>query len=431
MKHTAEVHFRVIDHGIFLPIARRLAREGRKVTYWTPHEKAFPTVRDVIGDGFDDIERVKSIWQDKDSVDCWVFCDVGFSGEQRELLSQGKIVWGPRDADSLEIYRGKFLETLVTTDLKVPPYVKIVGMEALRDHLRDKQEKYIKISQFRGDWETLHWRDWEQDELELDARAVKLGPFKELLSYYVCDQIDAEIEDGCDTYCVDGKFPSTIIHGVECKDRAYLGTFQRLADLPEEVRCVNDAFGPILGGYGYRAFFSSEVRITKDKESYFTDPTLRAGSPPSQVMCEMIGNLGEIIWKGAQGELVEPEQEYRFGVQALLCVEAGRESWRTLTIPDEIEQWAKFGFCSKIGDQLCFPPDPNSASGDIGWLLGVGNTPGAAIEHLKKNVEQLPCGVACEFPALAELIREVDEAEKEGMEFTDKPMPDPAIVIEK
>lgn len=429
MKSPSELHLRVIDKGIFLPIARRLAREVGKVSYWTPHEKAFPTVRDCIGDGFPDVERVYSEWKDKDSVDCWCFFDIGFDGMQQELLSQGRIVWGARNGDFLEINRGKFLDSLKASSLEVPPHTKVVGMDALRDHLRDKEDKFIKISRFRGDWETMHWRDWRQDESELDARSVKLGPWKEVITFYVCDKIETEIEDGADMWCIDGKFPSVVVHGMEAKDKAYLGTFQKYDDLPEELRRVSDAYGPILAGYDYRSFFSTEVRITEERRSYFIDPTLRAGSPPSQVMCEMIGNLGDIIWRGAQGEVVDPEPSAKFGVQALLCVKGDRMTWRTVDFPPELDQWVKCGFCTQIGGRTCFPPDPEATAGEIGWLVGVGDTAENAINHLRQNADMLPCGVHAEFDSIADLLKEVEEAEKKGMEFSDQPMPEPEIIL--
>lgn len=431
MKKIDEVTAVVVDHGLFIPIARRLAKEMRRVYYFSPWDKAFPSVKDAVGDGFNDIERVDSVWKVKNECDLFIFPDIGFSEMQQELISQGKIVWGARNADSLETSRGKFLKALESTNLPVPPYKKVVGMESLREYLRDREDQWIKISKFRGDWETLHFRDWRQDEMELDARGVKLGPWKDVIPFYVFENIDTEIEDGCDTYCIDGQFPSVVIHGVECKDKAYLGTFQKMEDLPEEVRCVNDEFGPILAGYGYRSFFSSEVRITKDGKSYFIDPTLRAGSPPSQVMTEMIGNYSEVIWRGANGELVDPEQEYRFGVQAMVCVKGGRHDWKTVEIPDELDQWFKAGFCSKIDGRLCFPPDKEETGGDIGWLLGVGNTAKEAIEHIKHNANQLPCGVTCDFSPIADLLKEVDEAEKSGMEFSEQTMPKPEIVLEE
>lgn len=428
--NASEITCVVADHGLFLPVARRLARDFKKVFYWTPHEKAFPSVQDMIGDGFPDIERVDSVWEVKDECQLFVFPDVGFSPMQKELLSQGKSVWGARDADRLEISRGKFLKALAATYLPVPVFDAIRGMTALRDHLEPLDDKYVKISRFRGDCETFHYRDWGSDEATLDALAVKLGPWKEEIVFYVLDPIETDIEDGCDAYCIDGKWPSLVIHGMEMKDKAYIGTFQKFDDLPDEVRVVNEAFAPILAQYQYRSFFSTEVRITKDGESYFIDPTCRAGSPPSQIMCEMIGNLGEIIWSGANGELVEPEPVSKFGVQALICAKGDKTAWRTIEFPDELDQWVKFGNCCKIKGRLCFPPDAGRDGNEIGWLVGIGDTMDDAINSLKEHSEELPDGVTCDYSVLADLLKEINEAEGKGMEFSEQPIPEPSSILE-
>lgn len=432
MKDISDVTAIVVDHGIFLPIALRLARDFKKVFYFSPHESAFPRVRDVVGDGFPEIQRVRSIWEVIQECDMACFPDIGFRDEQEELIRQGFPVWGPRSGYKLEESRFQFIRALGSTNLEMPPHTIVTGMEALREHLRNQEDKYVKVSKFRGDWETLHWRDWGQDEMELDARSVKLGPWKDVISFYVFDKIDTQIEDGCDTFCIDGQFPSIVIHGQEAKDKAYLGTFQKADELPEQLRQVNAEFGPILAGYEYRSFFSSEVRITEDdNKGYFIDPTMRAGSPPSQVMCEMIGNLGEIIWSGANGILVEPQPASKFGVQAMLAFCSDRNSWRTFDVPSELERWVKCGFCSKINGRLCFPPDETMMHGEFGWLVGIGDTAEEAIEHLKDNASKLPDGVHCEFSSIADLINEVKSANETVSTFTEEPMPDPSIVLEK
>lgn len=426
----SSAHFRVVDHGLFLPLARRLARDSYRVTYYTPDESPFPTVRDAIGDGFPEIERVSSIWYKKDRVDCYVFPDVGFADEQAELIQQGFPVWGAMDADKLETYKPRFITALASSGLPMPKFESFKGMTALKDYLKDKEDKYIKISRYRGDWETMHFINWAQCEGELDFRSVRLGPWKEQITFYVFDPIQTEIEDGCDSYCVDGQFPSLIIHGMESKDKAYLGAFQKMADLPEEVRCVNEAFAPILGSYDYRSFFSTEVRITPDGESYFIDPTCRAGSPPSQVMCEMIDNLGEIIVEGANGRLVEPVPYAKFGVQALVTMPNDKRAFRSLEISDEIDRWFKAGHCSKIGKATVFTPDPENHFDGVGWMVGVGDRIGEALRHLRHNIDLLPDGCCCEYEATADLLKEVIAAEEAGMKFTDQPVPDPATVLE-
>jgi len=429
-KKTGDVTALVVDHGIFLPVARRLSRDFKKVYYYTPNERAFPTVNDLIGDGFPDIERVSTIWEHFEEIDVFVFCDIGFSKLQTYLLKLGKRVWGSRTGDIFEVSRGNFLKELKTTTLPVPPCKEIIGMTALKSHLISQKNKFIKLSKFRKDWETLHWRDWEQDESELDWRSVKLGPWKERLHFFVFDPIDTDIEDGVDTYCIDGQWPSLVIHGMEAKDKAFLAAFQKFEELPEEMKIVNEEIAPILKKHGYRNFFSTEVRITKDGKSFLIDPCCRAGSPPHQVQCEMIGNYGEVIWQGSNGNCIDPEPASQFGVQALLCSKGDRRSWTTIRFPRELDQWVKCGFCSLIDGRTCFAPDFEASGSDIGWLTAIGNSIEEAIENLRGHCELLPEGVSCDVTSLAELLKEAQTAEEKGMTFSDQEIPGPATVLE-
>ena len=62
----------------------------------------------------------------------------------------------------------------------MPVYEEVLGLTNLRLFLEDKEDKYIKIDRFRGDWETLHWTNWRAMEGALDNYAVRLGPLKTL-----------------------------------------------------------------------------------------------------------------------------------------------------------------------------------------------------------------------------------------------------------
>lgn len=433
MKPTSEVIALVIDHGRFLHVARRLARDVAKVYYWTPTERDCPLVRECcIGDGFDDINRISKIRKVRDEIDVVFAPDIGFSDLQLDFIDAGIPVWGCREADSLESDRGKFLETLIHTDLPVPKYRAIHGLTNLSLHLHDQEDKYIKVSKFRGDWETLHWTNWREMEGTLDNYAVRFGPLKEQITFYVFDKIDTEIEDGVDSYCIDGQWPELVLKGMEAKDRAYLGTMQKFTDVPKEVRIVNEQFGPILGKYGYRGFFSTEVRITKDGESYFIDPTSRCGSPPSQIQAELFGNYGEIIWKGANGELVEPDPTAKFGVQAAISIDGDRADWNSIVFPEELDRWVKCGFCCKPDERTVFPPITEYNTSELGYLCAIGDTIDEAIKHLRHNKDLLPDGVKCEFNSLADLLAEVHAAEEEhDMQFTDQTVPDPAVILEE
>lgn len=428
MKGVSDVHFRVCDKGLFLPIARRLARDARKVSYWTPNERAFPKVAEQIGDGFDDIEMVDCYLRDYEDVDCFVFPDVGLVGLQRDLVARGKPVWGCQAASRLETNRGLFLETLPKLGLEVPKYEKVKGITNLARALAGVEDRWIKISKFRGDWETFHWRDEAQDGNVLDYYATRLGPFRELITFYVFEPIDAQIEDGCDSWCIDGQFPEIIVHGMEAKDKAFIGTLQRFDDLPEEVRHVNEAIAPLLEQYGYRGFFSTEVRITDDGHCFFIDPTCRAGSPPSQVMAEMIANYTEVVWQGAHGVLLNPESAARFGVQALCQTKRDPDCWTYVKLKGDLDRWLKSANALGFEGMLALPPG-DYQTGCEDWLVGIGDTLPEAIRHLQHNAKQLPDGVSCDTSSLAEVLKEIEAAEEDGMEFTDQPVPPPEIVL--
>lgn len=429
MKEIKDLVLGVVDHGIFLPVAQKLAEQVGQVFYSTERDDAYPSVKTgLIGEGLERLERVDSILAVKGQCDGFVFPDIGWSDLQLELEGQGYPVWGAREGDSLESSRGKFLRVLAELGLPVPKHKAVKGMAALREHLKSKTDKWIKVSQWRGDIETFHWRDWSHDEGLLDFYAHRLGPAKELLVYYVFEPIETEIEDGVDTYCIDGKLPKKCIHGMERKDTAYLCTVTDLADIPEEVRFATEAFAPVLGKYNYRSFFSTEIRIAKEA-NYFTDPTCRAGSPPSQVMTELYGNLAEIIWAGANGECVEPEPTAEFGAQVLLRIKGERTSWGVVELPKELRPWVKAGSAGEIEGRICSPPDEHSGN-DLGWLVATGDTLAETIETIKGYAKLLPDGIDADVGCLADLLGEIKAAESLGMEFTDQAVPEPATVLE-
>lgn len=429
MKPIKDIRVMIVDKGQFVEIARRMAVDCKEVLYCYPSERCMPLLAEgIVGDGIEGVTRVESIWDD-DEVDLYVFPDVGFSSEQKELIRRGKPVWGARDADKLETNRGLFCKTLESLDMPVTDYKTIKGMTNLKLFLKDKEDKYIKISKWRGDMETFHWTSWKENEIELDRLAIRFGAAKEGIKFYVFDPIDADIEDGIDAYCVDGKFPSLVLHGMEAKDRSYIGAMQKWDDLPEEVRSVNEKFSPVLKEYGYRAMFCTEVRITEKDESYFIDPTCRFPSPPFQVMLDLFGNFSEIIWQGANGNLIDPEPTAKIGVQALLKMDKAADDWGVAEIPDSIKGQVKGCFNCEINGAMVFPPSPMADM--AAWLTATGDTIEEAIKTLQEYKADLPDVFECQDKSLADLLVEIQKAEDKGMQFTSESIPSPSIVLEE
>lgn len=433
MKPVSEVTACVLDHGLFPHLAVELSKSFKRVLYQNlASVDAFPTLNKcIIGEGYDGIEPIllpDDHWDYKDEIDLYVFPDLYHGGEQRELEAQGKAVWGTRHGDRLEVFRGRFLKALEETDLEVAPHAIIVGLDELRSYLAENEDQYVKISRYRGTMETFHWRDAGHDSGWLDFMAVKLGPARNMIVFYVFAAIDTDIEIGCDTYCIDGNYPGTMLAGYEHKDKGYFGSVMEYEDLPKQLQDVNAAFSVELNGHRYRNLISSEVRIKGDK-FYFIDPTRRFPCPASGSQIKLIKNIADVIWHGAHGILVQPEWNAHFAAECVISAKGDKSCWSVIDFTDELREWVMCGGSCQIDGRTCWPPDESHGE-EVGWLVNIGDTPKAAIQGMLDKAACLPDGVSAATDSLADLLKEVETGQDEGVPFTEKPLPEPAIVIE-
>lgn len=419
-----------IDNGLFLPLALKLAPSFKRMLYWTEWMESFPTLnKRVIGDGYAEIERVDDFWDYKNEVDLWIFPDIYRSGLQKELEAQGKLVFGSRDGDRLEIYRGTFLRVLEEVGLPVPKAEKVVGLTELKAQLHDREDVYIKISKYRGTMETTHWRSWRQDEGLLDSLAVKLGPLKDMITFLVFDAIPTDLELGVDTLCINGQFPGTMLNGLESKDKGYLGSVMKREEMPQQLQDVLDAFGPVLGKESYRNAFSAEVRVVEDT-GYFIDATCRFPVPGSGAESELITNLPEVIVAGAQGQLVEPVFGARFAAECVLSSKAEKHAWTIADFSESVKPFVRCGDSCLVDGRVCFPPHEPHTGDEIGWLVSTGNTVKDTVETMKEQVKLLPDGVCAATDSLFDLLKEAISSEDQGIEFTEQPIPEPETALE-
>jgi hypothetical protein len=428
MKSVSDLTVCVIDSGLLLPVAQRLARSVKRVLYFSPSGEAFPTInKRIVGDGYADIERVKGMWAVKNDVDLWVVPDINQSDIQIELESQGRKVWGSRGGDSLEIYRELFHRKLAELGLDVPKFKIIRGMTALKAHLKDKENKFLKISEYRGSMETFHWRSWAVDEGMLDVLSVRFGPTKEIIPFLVFDPIETDLEIGGDCYNVDGQWPKLMLHGIEAKDAGYFSAVTPFDEMPACLVEIMEAFSPELARYRYRNEWSMEVRV-KDDKAFFTDPTCRGGLPSTASQLEVWGNFPEIVWAGANGELVQPEPLGKFTAEAIVKMKCDKTQWGVVEVPKELRQWLKLSSCCEIDGRVCFPTTDDHGE-EIGWLVAIGDTPKETLATLKDYAAFLPDGVSADLTPLEEIFAEIEQEEKAGIQFTEKTLPSPEEVI--
>ncbi len=428
MKDVSDVCACVVDTGLFLNTARRLAQDCKRVLYWNPEVRAFPSLRQgAIGDGFEGVEWVAEFWNHLDDIDLFVFPDVHLGELQLHLEGMGKPVWGARRGQMLELKREYFLGLIAELGLDVPDYKVCHGLADLSDWLQDKEDQYVKISKYRGDMETHHWRSWSMDSGWLDSLAVSLGPLASVMRFVVCPAIKTEIEIGGDTHGVDGLWPRVMLNGIEGKDKSYLSAVTERDEMPDQVQAVLAAFSPIFQAVRYRQQFSCEIRV-KGEKFYFIDPTCRGGMPSTGSQQLLWKNYSEIIWAGANGEMVEPDPVAMFSIETMITCKREPGCWERVEIPGELEGTALFNTCCYQGGVYCFPPNDYEGN-DLGWLVSIGDSPTEVLEKQKVMADLLPDGLNADVEALASVIKEVATVHQEGIPFTEKRMPEPAEVL--
>lgn len=416
----------IVDHGLFTAFAERLARDF-EVFYFCPYaDRSFPKPAPaIVGSGLNGVERVEDMWRLVPEVDLIMFPDVGFYQLQEFLRASGYKVWGSGLGEKLEVQRWRAKETMRALGLPVGKCALVTGIDALREYAQQNENIYIKISGFRGIAETFECENYEiakQRLLELEYNLGALAP----VFPFVCEhRIDSVVEAGYDGYCIDGQYPKTCLTGVEVKDRGYLGAVRDYSKLSDPVKIVNDKLSPFLREAEYRQFFSTEIRVTDEGTPYLIDLTTRGPLPPSELYHEMIGNLAEIIEAGAEGVLVEPKWEYKYGALAIIKSDFGAEHWCPVHAEDSVKQFVKWRNCAVIEDQTFIVPTEGVKMPELGAVIGLGNTIEEAIKHCQKNAEGVSgFDVKIHAEAIPEALDEITKGEEHGIVFTDDPLPD-------
>lgn len=435
MKPLHEAHVCIMDSGTFVPLAEMFSHVARRTSYYSPFEQEFLCLeRCVIGDGCEGFERVDEYMDPEffNSVDLWVFPDIGFSGLQKYLRSLGKSVWGSGSASELELYRTRFLTAVAKVGLPIIKSVRCSGLTELTEYLKNGENKWVKINRYRDNVETWHHIDFDYSKREIEREARMFGPMAEKIVYVVQDAIDGDdespvLEVGYDGWCIDGDFPEFSFQGYELKNKLYLGSLLAAKDLPKDVRLVNEAMAPVLKQFGYRNFWATEIRI-KDGVPYFIDPTPRMAGQTMEHLLETCTNLPEVIYLGAAGQLVTPEFCANFAAEATLHYSADAEGWKTFKVPEHAQPWVKlYRYCC-IDGIYHFPPHK---SDELGVVIGNGDTIEEALDSLKDHIDAIKDGpVTADISGFASLIEQIEDAQSEGVHFTDEPLPDATVALD-
>ena len=349
----------VVDNvgSTFLPVVKRLSKFFGKSYFYSVNQSPYPRQSvDLAGSGFDDFELIHEFWSMVDQFDVIVFPDIYFNDWGKRLRAMGKLVWGGTEAEVLETDRHLFKDELTSVGMPVAPTEYVIGIEALSEKLQKIEDKWIKISYYRGELETFHHIDWNQSKQWVDELRYTMGPLGNTLEFQIEDSITAVAEMGSDGWAINGKSPNFLTWGIEVKDCGYIGKASAYKDLPMPLKYTNDTFAPILQKYNHTGFYSNEVRYTEDGKCYYTDPCMRAGSPPSNVYLEMIDNWDEIIIGGCKGQIVDPHFVASYGVEIILKSVYCNTGYLSLTYPDQYKDNIKIkGSFIQDGNEYVIP----------------------------------------------------------------------------
>ena len=328
----------VVDNvgGSYLPIAHRLSEHFDCVYYYSVNQNPFPRMAlDMVGTGYNNIIRIDEFWKNIDKFEVICFPDIYFNDWGYALRKMGKKVWGGTEAEQLETDRRLFKSELENVGLAVAPTKYIKGVDMLVKELKESQDKWIKLSYYRGEGETTRHIKWSQSEIMIDNLNYEMGPLAATAEFCLEDHIDSIAEIGYDGWTINGQFTDGMIWGLEVKDCGYVGKACNYENIPDPVKMTNDKFSPVLQKYGHTGFYSTEVRYGKDGNTYYTDPCVRSGSPPSNVYMKMIDNWVEIMIKGAMGEMVEPKFNSKYGCEIILKSNYCNNNTLPVMIPKE------------------------------------------------------------------------------------------------
>jgi hypothetical protein len=411
----------VADHGLFVELAPRLAREFGHVKLWVPWMSGYPrSAQAHVGCGIEGVERVERFWDHAPDADLIVFPDLYMADMARICKERlNKSVWSHLDAEILELDRTGTRKLQKKLGISAPRTRRFVGVEALSDYLRGTENKWVKISTFRGDGETWHHDTWHTTEILLNEFVKRVGALAGCYEFMVEDHVEG-IEVGYDGFTFRGEWPDAAYWGFEIKDQGYVGKFSPYSEMPKEIRHINAAVAPVLKEEGAVGFCSFEFRLTEGSDAVMIDPCMRCGSPPVEGVMEGYENLGEVMWVAAHGDVPAVQSAGEYVAIAMISSQFATQNWVPIDFPPSIERWVKLRNKAVVDGKVYHVPtfgDWNQQP-EIGAVVAVADTLEEAKRLVRERAEKVRGYlVEVSVDALDCAEDEIARAKKYGVEF--------------
>lgn len=414
-----------VDYGNYIEVAMRLAREEDgfgKVKYFCSWQSAYPKYDPyVVGYGVNTIlpnfEQVHSIFDMMADVDVWVFPDLYMGDIQEWLRDQGHLVFGAGRGENMELHRDKMKIHLKELGLAVNEGKTIVGLNALRTHLQESKDLWVKTNMFRGSMESFHHGEYKLSKPRLDRFEHTLGIYKDRQVFTVEAPIENSLDFAIDMITADGKYPLKSLMGVEQKNCSYVGVFTELSKAPKGVIDIHDKLTETMRKYQYRMAISLESRICKDGTAYLLDPCCRFPQPPTSLYIEMYENFPQLVWDTARGDTPNIQSKYKYGVQLIIKSEFAKKDPQAVFFPDEIKNFVKIkNLCIQEGIYHYIPQEHEME--EIGGVIGMGNTLKDAKKQCLDRADMITGdGIYIEREALDRADKDIEQLVKFGIKI--------------
>jgi hypothetical protein len=403
MKKYADKKILVIDTGgLYLSVAERFVKDFGKVYYYLPNYDSSPSLnKSMVGErlaGVKVIEQWMYKWNDYkgndgdynfNDIDIFYFPDVYLGDVQMHLIHDcNKIVWGSRKAEELELLRYETKLKLAKIGLAVTATELCTDYKKLYTFLeKNNKPKFLKLSWFRGIIESCKFEDMLKSiktlsKLKSSLEECYADEGENSMELLAEEPIESELEIGIDTFSIDGEIPKTIGMGYEVKNKLYITKHVQYDELPQQLKDTTFGLNKLIKQYGdngCRSWVCTEIRIDDKKQGHLIDITMRQGSPPSELQQEWIENYSEVVFEGANGNVVEPVYKSKYAAQVAIYSPMVNDA-QIIKIPNEVKQWVKiYDYCGvkKVGSQeygiipIINETDNTTA---VGFVVGLGET---------------------------------------------------------
>lgn len=405
--------------GNFSYVSETLAKKYGRVLYYCPYEGAFIKHNSyIVGEGIPGVERIHNVWDYFEEVDIWYFSNLHFGSFQEWLRNRGCLVFGSGRGEDMELYRGKMKKLQKELDMPLNEYEEVEGVSKLREYLKDKENLWVKIDLFRGDNVTFHFENMELCEEVLLGLESDLGANKENQLFIVEKPIENAIEYGYDGFCIDGRYPDHTVFGIEVKDSAYAGVFTSYDRLPNPVKEANEKLSPVFNQYGYRGWYSNEMRAMSKNKAVLTDMTCRQPEPPTSLIVELLEDFPLYVWQVAYGYVPNVKAKYKYGVQIVIKSEWAMTKPQPISFPEKYNDFVKIKNLYIENGVRKFVPADGIEMCECGAVIGMGNTLNEAINNAKKIAKEVKgYNLKINGDALDEAQAEVDKLTRSGIKI--------------